>query len=71
MRNRRVTQTEYIIRISAAKSTHEMFVKHCSQFSKSICDSLRDAISAAAREALSEHIKAGRLDKAFRVDVLQ
>lgn len=69
MSNKRVTQTEYVVRVSVPKSTHAMYVKHCSQFSKSISYSIRKAILAAARKALREDIKAGRLDKAFKVSV--
>jgi len=68
MKNR-ITQMEYVVRVTSPKCTHETFLCHCRQFNKAVCESIRVNILAAARKALRAHIKKGRLAEGFRVNV--
>jgi hypothetical protein len=68
MKNR-TTHTEYVVRISSPKCTHKTFLCHCKQFNKAVCESIRVSILAAARNALREHIRKGKLAEGFRVDI--
>jgi len=68
MKSETITHTEYLIRIVVPKTTREMRVRHSSQFTPAIRDALHAAIKRAARKALQEYIRAGRLDRCFRVE---
>jgi len=69
MKSETITHTEYAIRIVVPKTTHEMGVRHARQFTPAIRDAIEAAIKSAARKALREYIRAGRLDRCFRVEV--
>ena len=47
MPSERVTHTEYIVRISVPKTTHEDFILRSGEFSKPVHDEIRRAISVA------------------------
>lgn len=69
MRNRRVILAEYVVRITVPQSGHAMLVKCNAQFTKSVCQSMRDAVCEGARKALGDHVKARKLGKAFKVSI--
>jgi hypothetical protein len=43
--------------------------RHGRQFTTAIRDAIHVAIKRAARKALQEYIRAGRLDRCFRVEI--
>ena len=65
----RVTQTEYVVRVSSPKSTHRKFVLHCKQFNNVVCESIQRTILAAGRKAIRELVRKGKLAEGFRVDI--
>jgi hypothetical protein len=69
MKSETITQTEYLVRIIVPRTTHKMRVRHGRQFTPAIRDAFHAAIKRAARKALQEYIRAGRLDRCFRVEV--
>ena len=71
MPSERVTHTEYIVRISVPKTTHEDFILRNAEFSKPVHDEIRRAISVAAQRALMNCIRAGKLHRTFTADTLQ
>ena len=71
MPSERVTHTEYIVRISVPKTTHEDFILRSAEFSKPVHDEIRRAISVAAQRVLRNYIRAGKLHRTFTADTLQ
>lgn len=67
MQGETVTQTEYVVRVLVPRTTHEMYVRHCSQFTLAIRDAIYAAVRQAAHEALQKHIDSGELDDCFMV----
>jgi hypothetical protein len=68
MPHKRVTYTEYVVRISASKISQGDSILRSKEFSKPIHDGIRNAINAAAQKALRDYIRAGKLHRTFRVD---
>jgi len=66
----KVTHTEYHVEIFLKCKTREAARKGGHQFTQRIEDSIYDAIFQAARKKVREHIKAGRLSKGFRVEMV-
>ena len=68
MKSETITQTEYLVRIIVPWTTREMRVQHARQFTLAIRDAIQAAITSAARKALREYFRAGKLDRCFRVE---
>jgi hypothetical protein len=62
-----VTQTEYVVRILVPRTTHEMHLRHSSQFTPAIRDAIHAAVRQAAQVALRQYIESGELDDCFVV----
>jgi len=65
----KITHTEYHLRFFFACQTRAAAAKSGRQFTKTIEDSIRDAIFRGATEKVREHVKAGRLAKGFGVEM--
>ena len=66
----KITHTEYHVEIFFACRTREAARKSSHQFSKTIEDSIYYAISKAAQKKVQEHVKAGRLARGFRAEMV-
>lgn len=67
MQGETVTQTEYVVRILVPRTTHEMYLRHSSQFTPTIRDAIHAAVRQAAQVVLRQYIESGELDDCFVV----